>query len=157
MVRPHRQWLTPKLLVTAMVAMVYFAMVATATHSLQMGGRGWVAAFLDTSYLVYPRSISTMAQFTAPVAPNSGVNGPHRHILVEPDRGPLRIIAIGAPPYVREAITQMHMGTYQVDMDFWTPFLAIPDTGLVIPHYPGQIFALLQRPQHLNPRNNPTP
>ncbi len=94
-----------------------------------------------------------MAQSTVSVAPYIGGNGPHRHILVEPDRGPLRILAIGQPDYIRDAITQMHLGTFQVDMDFWSPLLAIPDTGLVIPRYPGQVFALLQRPEHLNPRD----
>ena len=36
--RHQRQWLTPKLTVTAMVARAYCAMVTTASHSLQMGG-----------------------------------------------------------------------------------------------------------------------
>ena len=93
-----------------------------------------------------------MAQFIAPVDPNLGGNGPHRHILVEPDRGPLRFLAIGEPTYIQETITQIHLGTFKVDRQFWSPFLAIPETGLLIPRYPGQVFALLQKPEHLNPR-----
>ncbi len=94
-------------------------------------------------------------QLVLPADLKPGDSSPDRHILVEPDRGPLRHLLIGDPALVREVIKQLHMGRYQVDMLLWSPLLAIPETGLLIPRYPGQILAYLQKPEHLAPRRIP--